>query len=32
MEAVADRPLSDYTLDELETLWQQAKARLAKER
>jgi XTP/dITP diphosphohydrolase len=32
METVADRPLSDYTLDELETLWQQAKARLAKER
>ena len=31
MEAVADRPLSDYTLDELETLWQQAKARLAQE-
>lgn len=30
MEAVADRPLSDYTLDELETLWQQAKVRLAK--
>jgi XTP/dITP diphosphohydrolase len=28
MEAVADRPLSDYTLDELETLWQQAKAQL----
>jgi XTP/dITP diphosphohydrolase len=32
MESVADRPLSDYTLDELETLWQQAKARLAKDR
>jgi XTP/dITP diphosphohydrolase len=30
MEAVADRPLSDYTLDELENLWQQAKAQLAK--
>ncbi|MBD1898398.1 MULTISPECIES: nucleoside triphosphate pyrophosphohydrolase [Cyanophyceae] len=29
MEAFADRPLSDYTLDELETLWQQAKAQLA---
>lgn len=29
MEAVADRPLSDYTLDELENLWQQAKAQLA---
>ncbi len=32
MEAVADRPLSDYTLKQLETLWQQAKARLAQER
>jgi len=31
IEAVADRPLSDYTLDELETLWQQAKAQLARE-
>jgi len=30
MEAVADRPLSDYTIDELETLWQQAKAQLKK--
>jgi XTP/dITP diphosphohydrolase len=29
MEAVADRPLSTYTLDELEQLWQQAKATLA---
>lgn len=29
MEAVADRPLSDYTLNELEELWQQAKAKLA---
>ncbi|MBV9385839.1 MAG: nucleoside triphosphate pyrophosphohydrolase [Chroococcidiopsidaceae cyanobacterium CP_BM_ER_R8_30] len=29
MEAVADRPLSDYKLDELETLWQQAKAQLS---
>ncbi|GET40600.1 nucleoside triphosphate pyrophosphohydrolase [Microseira wollei] len=29
MEAAADRPLSDYTLDELEHLWQQAKAELA---
>ena len=29
MEAVADRPLSDYTLAELEALWQQAKAQLA---
>ena len=32
MEAAADRPLSDYTLDELESLWQQAKARIAQER
>jgi XTP/dITP diphosphohydrolase len=31
MEAVVDRPLSDFSLDELETLWQQAKAQLAKE-
>ncbi len=29
MEAVADRPLTDYTLAELEALWQQAKAKLA---
>jgi XTP/dITP diphosphohydrolase len=29
MEAAADRPLEDYTLDELEQLWQQAKAKLA---
>ncbi len=28
MEAVADRPLADYTLGELETLWQQAKRKL----
>jgi len=28
MEAVADRPLSDYTLEELEQLWQEAKAKL----
>jgi XTP/dITP diphosphohydrolase len=28
MESVADRPFSDYTLDELETLWQQAKSQL----
>ncbi|MDX2240079.1 MAG: nucleoside triphosphate pyrophosphohydrolase [Leptolyngbyaceae cyanobacterium bins.302] len=28
MEAVADRPLETYTLAELETLWQQAKAKL----
>jgi len=32
MEAVAERPLSDYTLDELEYLWQQAKTQLAQER
>ena len=31
METVVDRPLSDYSLDELENLWQQAKAQLAKE-
>jgi len=31
MEAIADRPLSDYTLDELEHFWQQAKAQLAQE-
>lgn len=29
MEVVADRPLADYTLAELEALWQQAKAQLA---
>ena len=29
MEAFAERPLTDYTLDELEKLWQQAKAQLA---
>lgn len=29
MEAVVDRPLSDFSLDELEQLWQQAKAKLA---
>lgn len=28
MEAVADRPLSDYSLEQLEQLWQQAKAKL----
>ena len=32
MEAFANRPLSDYSLDELEALWQQAKAKLAQER
>jgi len=31
METVADRPLCDYTLDELENLWQQAKAHLARD-
>ncbi|MBN3897859.1 MAG: nucleoside triphosphate pyrophosphohydrolase [Nostoc sp. NOS(2021)] len=31
MEAVVDRPLSDYSLNELEILWQQAKAQLAQE-
>ena len=31
MEANASRPLSDYSLDELEALWQQAKAQLAQE-
>ena len=29
VEQVADRPLSEYTIDELEDLWQQAKAQLA---
>jgi len=29
MESVADRPLADYTLNQLETLWQQAKKTLA---
>ena len=32
MEAVADRPLSDYSLEQLEQLWQQAKVRLRRER
>jgi XTP/dITP diphosphohydrolase len=31
MEAVVDRPLSDYSLEELEALWQQAKAQIAQE-
>ncbi|MBW4634953.1 MAG: nucleoside triphosphate pyrophosphohydrolase [Iphinoe sp. HA4291-MV1] len=31
METFAERPLTDYTLEELETLWQQAKVRLAQE-
>ncbi|MBC7824967.1 MAG: nucleoside triphosphate pyrophosphohydrolase [Candidatus Parcubacteria bacterium] len=32
IEAVIDRPLADYSLEELEQFWQQAKANLAKER
>lgn len=32
IEAVVDRPLADYGLEELEQFWQQAKATLAKER
>jgi XTP/dITP diphosphohydrolase len=32
MEAVVDRPLDTYTLEELEALWQQAKAKLKAER
>ncbi|WP_353933183.1 nucleoside triphosphate pyrophosphohydrolase [Okeanomitos corallinicola TIOX110] len=31
MEDVIDRPLSDYSLEELDALWQQAKAKLAKD-
>lgn len=31
MEMFAERPLPDYTLDELENLWQQAKTQLAQE-
>ncbi len=31
MEAIADRPLSDYTIEELERFWQQAKALMAQE-
>jgi XTP/dITP diphosphohydrolase len=31
METVANRPLTDYSLEELEALWQQAKAQLTKE-
>ncbi|MBE9191358.1 nucleoside triphosphate pyrophosphohydrolase [Gloeocapsopsis crepidinum LEGE 06123] len=30
METFAERPLSEYTLEELENLWQQAKVKLAK--
>ncbi len=29
VESVCDRPISDYSLEELETLWQQAKQKLA---
>lgn len=29
VEAVADRPLNDYSIEELELFWQQAKAKLA---
>jgi XTP/dITP diphosphohydrolase len=32
MEKYTDRPLTDYTIGELESLWQQAKQRLAKDR
>ena len=32
IEAVIDRPLADYSLEELEQFWQQAKANLVKER
>jgi XTP/dITP diphosphohydrolase len=28
VESVAEKPLSDYSLEELEALWQQAKAKL----
>ncbi|MBE9054502.1 nucleoside triphosphate pyrophosphohydrolase [Sphaerospermopsis sp. LEGE 08334] len=31
MEDVIDRPLTNYSLEELDALWQQAKAKLAKE-
>jgi XTP/dITP diphosphohydrolase len=31
MEKFADRPLSDYSIEELEKLWQQAKVKLAKQ-
>jgi len=29
VETIAGRPLTDYTLEELETMWQQAKAKIA---
>ncbi len=31
VETLAGRPLADYTLEELETMWQQAKATIAKD-
>jgi XTP/dITP diphosphohydrolase len=31
VETLAGRPLSDYTLEELENFWRQAKAQLAKQ-
>ncbi|MGH7997933.1 MAG: nucleoside triphosphate pyrophosphohydrolase, partial [Brasilonema sp.] len=31
MEANASHPLANHTLEELETLWQEAKAQLAQE-
>ncbi|MGB6014299.1 MAG: nucleoside triphosphate pyrophosphohydrolase, partial [Nodosilinea sp.] len=30
VEAVAEQPLGEYAIDELEALWQKAKAQLAK--
>ncbi|MGE5659136.1 MAG: nucleoside triphosphate pyrophosphohydrolase [Actinomycetota bacterium] len=32
VEAACERPLSEYSLEELETLWQKAKAQLAKQK
>ncbi|MBD1936606.1 nucleoside triphosphate pyrophosphohydrolase [Microcoleus sp. FACHB-68] len=32
MEVFAERPLTDYSLDELEAMWQKAKAQLAKQK
>ncbi|MBW4491835.1 MAG: nucleoside triphosphate pyrophosphohydrolase [Oscillatoria princeps RMCB-10] len=32
VEAFADRPLTDYTLEELDALWERAKAQLAKQK
>jgi len=32
VEAVADKPLTDLSVEELEAFWQQAKAKLAKPR